>query len=75
VDVAHPHRLLQIRESADDRVEDPVVSAMPGPDRLTGLFGVAAMSAAAGARVTHPITRAAFQQCFQGPRSVGMLSS
>jgi hypothetical protein len=48
--VANPHRLCPLRKDTEDRLQHPVVPAVPGPDRRNCLLGDAAIGAIPGAR-------------------------
>jgi len=68
------HRLFPLGEDTEDRLQDPVVSPVPGPDWRTRLLGGAAVGAIFGTGTLDAIIRAPFQQGFQGSRRVGMVS-
>ncbi len=72
--VARSHRHSPIREHTHDRVQDPVVPAVPRSDWKTCLLSVAAMCAIVASRGVPAVLRATFQQGFQGSRRVGMVS-
>jgi len=74
VHVTRPHWLFPVCEDTDDRLQHPVVTAVPGPDWRTRPLGGAATRAIFGAGTLDAIVRAPFQQGFQGSRRVGMVS-
>jgi hypothetical protein len=72
--VMRPHWPSLVREDANDRLEHPVVSAVPGPDWRPRLLGDAVVSAIVGTGTLDAINPAPFQQGLQGTRRVGMVS-
>ncbi len=74
VDVARSHGLALIREHADDRVQDPVVPAVPTRDWRPRLPAFAATGVAAAPGGIYAGVRYVFQQGFQASRGVGMVS-
>ncbi len=64
--VASPHRLSPLHKDTDDRLQHPVVPAMPGSDRRNRLLGDAAIRAISGARRLDAAIQAPFQQGFRG---------
>jgi hypothetical protein len=70
VHIASLHRLSPLRKDSEDRLQHPVVPAVPGPDRRKRLLGGAVIGAIFGARRLDAAVQAPFQQGLRGWRGV-----